>query len=87
MLRDELNVGAVDVIDWCARHSVLNSTRLCTGSRRSWRYFCQTSAWRLSATAWGLAANTQITTIINMTMNCLQCFDAVGWAAGRASGL
>jgi len=22
-------VGAVDVIDWCARHAVLNSTRLC----------------------------------------------------------
>jgi len=35
MLRDELNVagryvGAVDVglIDWCARHAVLDSTRL-----------------------------------------------------------
>jgi len=21
-----------------------------------------------------------------LTMKCLQCFDAVGWAAGRASG-
>ena len=23
--------GAVDVSDWCARHAVFNSTRLCTG--------------------------------------------------------
>jgi len=22
-----------------------------------------------------------------IALNCLQCFDAVGWAAGRASGL
>ena len=25
--------------------------------------------------------------IIIVTAMCLQCFDAVGWAAGRASGL
>ena len=25
--------------------------------------------------------------IIILTVVCLQCFDAVGWAAGRASGL
>jgi len=24
---------------------------------------------------------------ISSTFQCLQCFDAVGWAAGRASGL
>jgi len=24
---------------------------------------------------------------ISIMNNCLQCFDAVGWAAGRASGL
>ena len=24
---------------------------------------------------------------IGFTFQCLQCFDAVGWAAGRASGL
>jgi len=29
-----------------------------------------------------------IIVIIGAVMNmCLQCFDAVGWAAGRASGL
>ena len=27
-------VSAVDVSDWCARHAILNSTRLCTG--RQW---------------------------------------------------
>jgi len=26
-------------------------------------------------------------TLLIIGMNCLQCFDAVGWAAGRASGL
>jgi len=25
--------------------------------------------------------------ILLLTYSCLQCFDAVGWAAGRASGL
>ena len=25
--------------------------------------------------------------ILTYVFNCLQCFDAVGWAAGRASGL
>jgi len=25
--------------------------------------------------------------VLSGTINCLQCFDAVGWAAGRASGL
>ena len=25
--------------------------------------------------------------IISKWLQCLQCFDAVGWAAGRASGL
>jgi len=25
--------------------------------------------------------------IIIIIISCLQCFDAVGWAAGRASGL
>ena len=30
---------------------------------------------------------TQITTTAVQILNCLQCFDAVGWAAGRASGL
>jgi len=25
--------------------------------------------------------------IVNCTRMCLQCFDAVGWAAGRVSGL
>jgi len=24
---------------------------------------------------------------VSLTLYCLQCFDAVGWAAGRASGL
>ena len=24
---------------------------------------------------------------LHMSTECLQCFDAVGWAAGRASGL
>jgi len=28
----------------------------------------------------------QLDTLTNST-NCLQCFDAVGWAAGRAYGL
>jgi len=33
--------------------------------------------------------NTQIINILQYvyTTVCLQCFDAVGWAAGRASGL
>jgi len=25
--------------------------------------------------------------VISQSIQCLQCFDAVGWAAGRASGL
>jgi len=25
--------------------------------------------------------------LVVMLVNCLQCFDTVGWAAGRASGL
>jgi len=24
---------------------------------------------------------------LNLNLSCLQCFDAVGWVAGRASGL
>ena len=28
-----------------------------------------------------------ISVILTLPWNCLQCFDAVGWAAGRASGL
>ena len=28
-----------------------------------------------------------ITTLVVISIKCLQCFDAVGWAAGRASGL
>jgi len=33
----EKYVGAVDVIDWCARHAILNSTHRCTGNQWSWR--------------------------------------------------
>jgi len=30
---------------------------------------------------------TVIVTVLTGHSECLQCFDAVGWAAGRASGL
>jgi len=30
---------------------------------------------------------TAVITVVGATNICLQCFDAVGWAAGRASGL
>ena len=29
----------------------------------------------------------QLFVVVYCTVCCLQCFDAVGWAAGRASGL
>ena len=28
-----------------------------------------------------------LVSLVNIIYMCLQCFDAVGWAAGRASGL
>jgi len=31
--------------------------------------------------------NTRKNFLANVSYMCLQCFDAVGWAAGRASGL
>jgi len=37
-----------------------------------------------------LAVSLQVMRVINPAVGChlcLQCFDAVGWAAGRASGL
>jgi len=34
-----------------------------------------------------LAVAWQYFVCINLLDICLQCFDAVGWAAGRASGL
>jgi len=31
--------------------------------------------------------NSWITTQFSDNLNCFQCFDTVGWGAGRASGL
>ena len=35
----------------------------------------------------GRAFSAHILIFIDLFIFCLQCFDAVGWAAGRASGL
>jgi len=43
-----------------------------------------------TGTVWLLASNRYIGLNYHgtgMGMGCLQCFDTVGWAAGRASGL
>ena len=41
----------------------------------------------LQKTVYDVKVTKNITFLLGKLVHCLQCFDAVGWAAGRASGL
>ena len=46
------------------------------------------SKWRRKITKWlAQVIQTSLMCVPGLKRRCLQCFDAVGWAAGRASGL
>jgi len=51
------------------------------------QFLDDTSAWKRRAGFKCVEALGGIIIIIMSSEICLQCFDAVGWAAGRASGL
>jgi len=46
-----------------------------------------TEKWKENVESKGMRVNMNKTKVMISGEHCLQCFDAVGWAAGRASGL
>ena len=71
--------GQTDGVIWCRCSGVLN-----THSSPTRRKYCRHTYTHTQCIRYIHRAYYYIT---ECTCNCLQCFDAVGWAAGRASGL